>query len=206
VLRQVVVFRLRPLSGPPPVDLPRVPITPDRASARTEVVPVEERHTERAFVAPDREPYELERREADLVHRYRSYLLRRGHTVSRLRVVPAGESAPLYSDLWDETARDLVEAKGGSDPGASPNSCRTAARLRPVRRREDPHAARTDASAEGSPRSSRDCRHRRRVPGRRTMAPHLVGRSRRRPCIARSRRPNAASIRARWGAAGGSPS
>jgi hypothetical protein len=82
-------------------------------ATRTEVVPVEERHTERAFVAPDREPYELERREADLVHRYRNHLLRRGHNVSRLRVVPAGESAPLYSDLWDETAHELVEAKGG---------------------------------------------------------------------------------------------
>jgi len=26
--------------------------------------------------------------------------------------VPAGESAPLYSDLWDVTGRELVEAKG----------------------------------------------------------------------------------------------
>lgn len=55
----------------------------------------------------------MERREADLVHPFRSYLLRQGHEVSRLRVVPAGESAPLYSDLWDKTARDLIEAKGG---------------------------------------------------------------------------------------------
>jgi hypothetical protein len=26
--------------------------------------------------------------------------------------VPAGESAPLYSDLWDVTGLELVEAKG----------------------------------------------------------------------------------------------
>ena len=26
--------------------------------------------------------------------------------------MPAGESAPLYSDLWDETGLELVEAKG----------------------------------------------------------------------------------------------
>jgi hypothetical protein len=32
--------------------------------------------------------------------------------VSRLRVVPSGEGAPLYSDLWDETSLELVEAKG----------------------------------------------------------------------------------------------
>ena len=47
------------------------------------------------------------------MHRYRDHLLRQRHEVSRLRVVPAGESAPLYSDLWDVTASDLIEAKGG---------------------------------------------------------------------------------------------
>lgn len=111
-LRQVVVFRLRPTSGPPPVELPKVPVTPEDRP-RLEVVPVEERHTERAFISPDRTPYEIERREADLVHRYRDHLLRQGHEVSRLRVIPPHESAPLYSDLWDETAHELIEAKGG---------------------------------------------------------------------------------------------
>ncbi|MPZ60678.1 MAG: restriction endonuclease [Propionibacteriales bacterium] len=112
-LRQVVVFRLRAV-GDLPADLPipTVPMTP-RANSRVDVVPVEERHTERAFVAPDRKPYEAERREAELVHDYRSHLLRMGHEVGRLRVVPPGESAPLYSDLWDETTRTLIEAKGG---------------------------------------------------------------------------------------------
>jgi hypothetical protein len=63
-------------------------------------------------VMPDRDTYELERREATLVHRFREHLRRQGHQVSRLRVVPPGESYPLYSDLWDQTARELVEAKG----------------------------------------------------------------------------------------------
>lgn len=27
-------------------------------------------------------------------------------------MIPPGESRPLYSDLWDETAHELVEAKG----------------------------------------------------------------------------------------------
>jgi len=109
-VRQVVVFRLRPLNAVP-VDLPHVPVS--RAEGpRIDTVPVEEQHTERAFVTPDREPYEMERREATLVHRYREHLRRQGHEVGRLRVVPAGESAPLYSDLWDVTGRELVEAKG----------------------------------------------------------------------------------------------
>lgn len=75
-------------------------------------MPVEEQHTERAFVSPDREPYELERREAALVHRYRQHLQHQGHIVNRLRVIPPGETQPLYSDLWDETTAELIEAKG----------------------------------------------------------------------------------------------
>jgi len=109
-IRQVVVFRLRP-TGEVPIELPRLPITPP-SQATVRAVPVEEQHTERAHITPDREPYEAERREATLVHRYRTHLQRQGHEVNRLRVVPPGESQPLYSDLWDDTARELVEAKG----------------------------------------------------------------------------------------------
>jgi len=108
-LRQVVVFKLRPL-GDLPVALPPLPITPDPQS-RVDVVPVEERNTERAFVTPDREPYELERRESALVQSYRQHLERQGHKVGRLRIVPPRESRPLYSDLWNETNEDLIEAK-----------------------------------------------------------------------------------------------
>jgi hypothetical protein len=110
ILRQVVVFRLRPRAEVT-VELPHVPVTRSR-EPRVEVVPVEERHTERSFVTPDREPYEIERREAALVHKYREHLRWHGHQVSRLRVVAPGESYPLYSDLWDETALELIEAKG----------------------------------------------------------------------------------------------
>lgn len=108
-LRQVVVFQLRPRSSVP-VELPDVPVTPT-STASTDVVPVEERHTERAFVSPDREPYRLERREAELVQRYWQYLSGQGHEVARLRIVPPGESRPLYSDVWDRTMSELVEAK-----------------------------------------------------------------------------------------------
>jgi hypothetical protein len=109
-LRKVIVFRLRPLNSVP-VELPSVPITPPNEPI-VDAVPVEEQHTERSFVAPDREPYAFERTEAALVLRYRRHLQTLGHTVSRLRVIPTGEGAPLYSDLWDETTSELVEAKG----------------------------------------------------------------------------------------------
>lgn len=109
-LRQVVVFKLRPVHDVP-VELPTLPVSPS-LEPQVDRVPVEEHNTERAFVSPDREPYELERREARLVHRYRQYLLRQGHDVDRLRLIPPGESRPLYTDLWDETERELIEAKG----------------------------------------------------------------------------------------------
>ena len=108
-LRQVIVFRLRPLNELP-VTLPAAPITPS-VKPTVEQVSVEEQHTERAFVTPNREPYELERAEASLVLRYRLYLQGQGHAVTRLRVVPPGEAAPLYSDLWDQTDAELIEAK-----------------------------------------------------------------------------------------------
>jgi len=110
MMRQVIVFRLRPLNDVPS-DLPPVPVTPSSRNV-VEKVSVEEQHTERGFAWPDREPYEFERLESELVNRYRRFLQGQGHVVTRLRVVPAGEGAPLYSDLWDETTLDLIEAKG----------------------------------------------------------------------------------------------
>jgi len=110
ILRQVVVFRLRSKTDIS-VELPRAPIT-KRSTPQIDMVWVERRNTEVAFVVPDREPYEMERRESDLVHKYRDYLSSRGHDVKRVKVVPPDESAPLYTDLWDETTEDLIEAKG----------------------------------------------------------------------------------------------
>lgn len=109
VIRQVVVFRLRPLNEVP-VELPNIPFQP-QSKTRIDVVPVENKFTEHAFITPNREPFELERRESALVHRYRAHLESKGHVVKRLRILPPGESRPLYSDLWDETTRELIEAK-----------------------------------------------------------------------------------------------
>lgn len=53
----------------------------------------------------------MHRQESALVRRFREHLRREGHSVQRLRVVPPGESAPLFSDLWDESAGELIEAK-----------------------------------------------------------------------------------------------
>ncbi len=109
-IRQVIVFRLKP-KGDLRVPLPKTPVTPSANEQMTEV-PLEEQHTERTFVSPDREPYEIERAEARLVQRYRRHLESLGNEVLRLSIVPPGEGAPIYTDLWDKTENDLVEAKG----------------------------------------------------------------------------------------------
>jgi hypothetical protein len=108
--RKVIVFRLRPLSTAPERGQALMPAA--SPAPLVQIVPVEEQNTERAFVAPSREPYEAERREARLVLSLRDHLRALGHTVGRLRIVPVGEAKPLFADLYDETGNVLVEAKG----------------------------------------------------------------------------------------------
>lgn len=67
------------------------------------------------------EPGTAERREAALQQRYRAFLEAAGHSVCRKRIVVSGEANHLYTDLFNVTTGELIEAK--SDSG------RTAIRL-----------------------------------------------------------------------------
>jgi hypothetical protein len=112
-LREVIVFRLRPKTiepGRPSTKLAAVLAGPARKS-----VPIEQQHTERAFVTPSQEPYEVDRREQRLVLDLDLYLRHRNHQVSRQRIIPPGETRPLFTDLWDATTGTLVEAKGTTE-------------------------------------------------------------------------------------------
>jgi hypothetical protein len=109
-VRKVIVFRLRPLDTDP--QAPESRLAEELRGSTVETVPLEEQHTERAFVDPGREPYEAERREAKLVRGLRDHLRSMGHKVVRYRILPEGELKPLYTDLFDETSKVLVEAKG----------------------------------------------------------------------------------------------
>ena len=124
-IRQVIVFRLRPVGtviqdpddelrvpgGVPPESVERA-VTSEPSQPDVVEVPVEEQHTERALVNPSGETHEAERREQPLVLAYRAYLEAHGSVVIRLKIQPAGEAKPLYSDLYDQTRNNLVEAKG----------------------------------------------------------------------------------------------
>jgi hypothetical protein len=113
-MRTVYVFRLRPneeaLAEPvaPKSDAP----PPVAARALYEEVDVESGQVER-FTRAATVPGEAERREAQLVAEYRDYRQRRRASgLVRLRLWPAGETQPLYTDLYDQTERCIIEAKG----------------------------------------------------------------------------------------------
>lgn len=114
-VRNVIVFRLRPLDVRPRPDASKL----DRLDRTVlEAIPVEEQWTEQAFVAPGREAGESERREQALLVAFRDHLLNQGHDVCRLKIVPPGEAKPLFCDLIDRSTNTLVEAKGTVERGS----------------------------------------------------------------------------------------
>jgi hypothetical protein len=115
-VRNVIVFRLRPLDTTPKPGQTKLDAVVN-GSVSTEV-PVEEQWTERAFVNPAREPYEAERREQAIVLSLRDHLRRLDHEVCRVKIVPPGEAKPLFTDLYDKTTKTLFEAKGTVERGA----------------------------------------------------------------------------------------
>lgn len=114
--REVIVFRLRPKAIEPPTDNPKLAALFAGPAARE--VPIEQQHTERAYVSPSSEPHEAERREHKLVLEFEAHLLLLGHRVTRNELRPPGEARPILTDLYDATSGLLVEAKGTVDRNA----------------------------------------------------------------------------------------
>ncbi len=110
-LRKVIVFRLDPVDTSAPA-ASQSKIANVLTANEVQQVAIEEQHTEKSYVEPDRQPYEAERRESALVQSLATHLRGRDHRVCRLQIVPKGEFKPLYTDLYDETTRALIEAKG----------------------------------------------------------------------------------------------
>jgi hypothetical protein len=109
-LRQVIVFRLRPKTIEPKE--PTSKLAPVLAGPIRTNVPIEQQQTEKAYVEPNRDAYEAERREQRLVLALEAHLCSHGHKVSRQRLLPPGEARPILTDLFDETMGMLIEAKG----------------------------------------------------------------------------------------------
>ncbi|MFI6391516.1 restriction endonuclease [Nonomuraea sp. NPDC050540] len=115
LLRRVIVFRLRPIDAvvqPPQTSLARLLSEAPPPEKPVLELPLEQHLTERTFVNPAGEVYEAERKEASLVQALADYLRNLGHVVGRQQILPAGESRPLFTDLYDHDLKLLVEAKG----------------------------------------------------------------------------------------------
>jgi hypothetical protein len=93
-------------------------IQPASTVSVTEDVEIERQHTEGYIVNPTGQPRAAERAEQRLVLRYRDYMARKGVHVGRKLYRPAGEVRPIYSDIWVEERRALIEAKNSDDRDA----------------------------------------------------------------------------------------
>jgi hypothetical protein len=114
-IRQVIVFRLRPLDAVVGEASELDPLL----RRRVEEVPVERQMTEVAWVNPRAAGHEASRREQRLVLAYRDYLIAQGHNdVGRLKIIPDGERRPLFTDLYCPSLNLLVEAKGSVERGS----------------------------------------------------------------------------------------
>jgi hypothetical protein len=115
-VREVIVFRLRPKQVEP--SKPSSRLAAVLGGPAQTLVPIEQRETERAYVAPSHQLHEAERNEQQLVLELESYLRRLGHDVYRQRILPQGEVRPLFTDLYDATSGVLIEAKGSVERNA----------------------------------------------------------------------------------------
>jgi hypothetical protein len=109
--RKVIVFRLLPVHIKDPAPKPEE-VAVDKPSVRD--VPIEAFIAETFYSAPRREPTISERREANLVQRYITWLLEGGSIVTRKEIRLPDLGHALYTDLFDGSRAELVEAKSSA--------------------------------------------------------------------------------------------
>lgn len=111
--RKVIVFRLRPVEEVRRDLLPRAQEEFRSPDASPELHLLEpENHATEQFLTQSSENI-AERREAALVQNYLADRRRRGLSgLKRLKIKPAGETQPLYTDLFSPDENLVIEAKG----------------------------------------------------------------------------------------------
>jgi hypothetical protein len=114
-LRRVFVFHLRPIG---PVFQDADDELPAGDSAPIAVVKVEQLNSETFVTNPSGEPRESERREQALVLRYKWAMEVKGFEIVRTRLLPHGETMPIFTDVVDQSRCNLIEAKGSVTRGA----------------------------------------------------------------------------------------
>lgn len=110
-LRQVIIFRLRPLS-----DLIRPTAVAESAPAEPTVIEVEieEQHTTTATVTRTASEAEAVRREAALVQSFKAYVAATGLRATSKRIAPGGFGSAFRVDAFIRQLNLLIEAKANS--------------------------------------------------------------------------------------------
>ncbi|WP_406735135.1 restriction endonuclease [Streptomyces sp. NBC_01108] len=111
-LRKVIVFRLNPVDTAPQEPATKLGRLLVSHPNQVDDLPLERNESETTFVNPNQEPYEADRKEARLVKAFADYLTSNGHQSGRQRILPPGESRPLFTDLHAKRLGLLIEAKG----------------------------------------------------------------------------------------------
>ncbi|MFF9196914.1 restriction endonuclease [Streptomyces sp. NPDC014779] len=111
-LRKVIVFRLVPVDTQPKTPATKLGRLLEDNPNPVDVLPIERNETEKAFVNPNGEQYEAERKESKLVTAFAGYLTSKGLDSCRHRLLPPGESRPLFTDLYCKQLGLLLEGKG----------------------------------------------------------------------------------------------
>jgi hypothetical protein len=114
VERSVIVFHLLPLDVAPGQRPRNGSALEAKLAGLVEELPLEARLVGDFEVATPEEQRIARRRESELLHSYAAWLAGQGHVVVRNKItVPGSPSRDLYTDLFDKTTQELVEAKGG---------------------------------------------------------------------------------------------
>ncbi|MDX3364064.1 restriction endonuclease [Streptomyces sp. ME02-6978.2a] len=111
-LRKVIVFRLNPVDTTPQEPATKLGRLLVSHPNQVDDLPLERNENETTFVNPNQEPYEADRKEARLVKAFADYLTSNGHQSGRQRILPPGESRPLFTDIHAKELGLLIEAKG----------------------------------------------------------------------------------------------
>ena len=123
VPRQVIVFRLRPVgqhvdgaigAAPLPNPSAAAPAVQSEDIPTTDELEVERMVAEGYVASAPTEPIAHVRREAALVVRYKHFLEGQQRKCGRHRIRAPGEITALFSDLFDYSRNELVEAKASS--------------------------------------------------------------------------------------------
>ena len=95
----------------------RRPSTRRSDQSENALVPIEASNSEEYEITRPESGKRAVRREAKLVRDYAAILEARGDKIVRNKLLPSGSSHALYSDVYNVTRKQLVEAKAGTGRG-----------------------------------------------------------------------------------------